>query len=229
MIYFDDVTKIYDNGTVGLKDFSLKISDGEFVFVVGPNGSGKSTFINLILRDLKPEKGRIIINNTDIAKLSNRELPYYRRTLGIVFQDYRLLETKTVYENVAFAMEVVRAPQKKIRQQVPLVLQLMGIEDKANDFPRNLSGGQQQRVAIARAIVNNPDILIADEPTGNLDPETSMEIMKLIDQYNKRGRTVIMVTHDREIVNTMQKRVVTIDEGRLVSDVMCGSYEIEAC
>lgn len=224
LIDFVNVSKIYDGNNVGLADATIHIDKGEFVFLVGPTGSGKSTFIRLILRELKADQGQILINGKDIATLSNREIPQLRRAIGTVFQDYGLLPNKTVYENVAFAMEVVHASQRRIKRNVPQILELMGIADKADKFPRELSGGQQQRVAIARAIVNSPAILIADEPTGNLDPATSREIMQLLMGVNQRGTTVIMVTHDENIVNEMHQRVVAIDQGRIVRDAMEGEY-----
>ncbi|MBR5926741.1 MAG: cell division ATP-binding protein FtsE, partial [Firmicutes bacterium] len=213
--------------TLGLANASIHIRKGDFVFLIGLTGSGKSTFIKLILRELMPDQGSIIIEGTDITKLSNREIPQLRRKIGTVFQDYGLLPNKTVFENVAFAMEVIHKPQRTIKNKVPQILAMMGIEDKADQFPRQLSGGQQQRVAIARAIVNEPDILIADEPTGNLDPATAMEIMAFINMINKRGTTVIMATHDKNIVNAMHKRVVTIDAGYIVKDVEGGEYELD--
>jgi len=224
VIDFIDVTKIYGEDNVGLAKANIHIDKGEFVFLVGPTGSGKSTFIKLILRELVPDSGCILINGKDITSLSNREVPMLRREIGTVFQDYGLLPNKTVFENVAFAMEVVHTPARTIKRQVPQVLALMGIQDKADKFPNELSGGQQQRVAIARAIVNAPEILIADEPTGNLDPDTAREIMSLIDHINSRGTTVIMVTHAKDIVNEMHKRVVAIDGGHIVRDAKEGEY-----
>ena len=224
LIDFNNVTKIYNGENVGLANATIHIDKGEFVFLVGPTGSGKSTFIRLVLRELIADEGEILINGKNIATLSNREVPMLRRAIGTVFQDYGLLPNKTVYENVAFAMEVVHATQRSIRRHVPQILQLMGIADKADKFPRELSGGQQQRVAIARAIVNNPEILIADEPTGNLDPATSREIMQLLMGVNQRGTTVIMVTHDENIVNEMHQRVVAIDQGHIVRDAKEGEY-----
>ncbi len=225
LIDFNNVTKIYDGNNVGLANANIHIDKGEFVFLIGPTGSGKSTFIKLLLRELIADEGEILINGKNIATLSNREVPLLRRAIGTVFQSYGLLPNKTVYENVAFAMEVVHTTQRSIRRHVPQVLELMGIADKADKFPRELSGGQQQRVAIARAIVNNPEVLIADEPTGNLDPATSREIMQLLDQINQRGTTVIMVTHDRPIVDEMHKRVVKIDQGYIMRDAKEGGYE----
>ena len=225
LIDFINVSKIYEGNNVGLANATIHIDKGEFVFLVGPTGSGKSTFIRLILRELKADSGQILINGKDIATLSNREIPWLRREIGTVFQYYGLLPNKTVYENVAFAMEVVHASQRRIKRNVPKILELMGIADKADKFPDELSGGQQQRVAIARAIVNNPTILIADEPTGNLDPATSREIMQLLMGVNQRGTTVIMVTHDENIVNEMHQRVVAIDQGHIVRDAMEGEYK----
>lgn len=224
LIDFINVSKVYDGDNIGLQSANIHIDKGEFVFLVGPTGSGKSTFINLILREILPNEGQILINGKDITTLSNREVPQLRRAIGTVFQNYGLLPHKTVAENVAFAMEVVHASPRTVRRQVPQVLALMGIADKADKFPKELSGGQQQRVAIARAIVNDPEILIADEPTGNLDPETAREIMRFIEQINQRGTTVIMVTHAKDIVNEMHKRVVAIDHGHIVRDVQGGEY-----
>lgn len=224
MIDFVNVSKIYNGEVVGIENANIHIDKGEFLFLVGPTGSGKSTFIKLILRELMPDEGEILIHGKDITTLSNREVPQLRREIGTVFQDYGLLPNKTVFENVAFAMEVVHASQRRIRRQVPQILTLMGIDDKADKFPRELSGGQQQRVAIARAIVNEPEILIADEPTGNLDPETSHEIMQLLLGINQRGTTVIVVTHDAGIVNEMHKRVVAIQSGHIVRDAEKGDY-----
>lgn len=224
MIDFKNVTKIYDGENVGLVDANIHIEKGEFVFLVGATGSGKTTFINLLLRELRPDSGEILINGMDINKLSNREIPQYRRAIGTVFQNYGLFPNKTVFENVAFAMEVVHTTPRTIKRQVPQILALVGIPEKADKFPRELSGGQQQRVAIARALANNPQIVIADEPTGNLDPATSLEIMNLLEEINKRGTTVIMVTHDPDIVNKLQKRVIEIDQGHIVRDDKQGGY-----
>lgn len=224
LIDFKNVTKRYDENTIGIANATIHIDKGDFVFLVGPTGSGKSTFIKLILREIMPDSGHIYVEGVDITTLSNREIPFLRRKIGTVFQDYGLLPNKTVFENVAFAMEVIHTPTRTIKRKVPQILALMGIEDKQDQFPRQLSGGQQQRVAIARAIVNEPDILIADEPTGNLDPDTAMEIMRLIDMINRRGTTVIMVTHDKNIVNAMRKRVVAIDAGYIVRDAKGGEY-----
>lgn len=210
--------------SVGLSDINITIEDGEFVFLVGPSGAGKSTFIKLLLKEKEPDEGTITFDDYEVTALSNRMVPYYRRKVGIVFQDFRLLSTKTVYENVAFAMEAVHQKKKLIKAQVPHILNLVGISDKAHLYPNQLSGGEAQRVAIARAIVNNPKVLIADEPTGNLDPEKSWEIMNLLDQINKRGTTIVMVTHAKDIVDRMGKRVVQLVDGRIVRDDKSGHY-----
>ncbi len=217
MIIFDHVTKLYRPG-VGLDDVNVKIDKGEFVFLVGPSGAGKSTFIELMLKDLDPDKGNIMVGDYHVNKLSNRMIPKYRRKIGTVFQDFKLLPKKTAYENVAFAMEVVHKPGSQIRKQVPQILSLVGISDKADKYPHELAGGEQQRVAIARALVNNPQVLIADEPTGNLDPATAWGIMDLLEQINMRGTTVLMVTHAKDIVNRMDKRIIAIDHGRVIHD-----------
>ena len=217
MISFDHVTKLYRPG-VGLDDVNVEIDKGEFVFLVGPSGAGKSTFIKLMLKDLDPDKGDIRVGDYHVNKLSNRMVPKYRRKIGTVFQDFKLLPKKTAYENVAFAMEVLHKPSSLIRKQVPQILSLVGISDKADKYPHELAGGEQQRVAIARALVNNPQVLIADEPTGNLDPATAWGIMDLLDQINMRGTTVLMVTHAKEIVNRMDKRIIAIDRGRVIHD-----------
>ena len=223
MIEFKNVTKSYGDN-IGLSDVNIRINDGEFVFLVGPSGAGKSTFIKLILKEIDPDKGQIFFDNRDITKLPRRLIPALRRDLGIVFQDFRLLPKKTVYENVAFAMEAVHKRRRLIRRQVPHILRLVGISEQANRYPNELSGGEAQRVAIARAIVNNPKVLIADEPTGNLDPEKSWEIMNLLEQINLRGTTVVMVTHAKDIVDRMAKRVIQIDEGTVVRDDVAGFY-----
>ena len=217
MIKYDHVTKLYRPG-VGLDDVNVNIEKGEFVFLVGPSGAGKSTFIKLMLKDLDPDKGDIQVGDYHVNKLSNRMVPKYRRRIGTVFQDFKLLPKKTAYENVAFAMEVLHKPGSLIRKQVPQILSLVGISDKADKYPHELAGGEQQRVAIARALVNNPQVLIADEPTGNLDPATAWGIMDLLDQINMRGTTVLMVTHAKEIVNRMDKRIIAIDKGRVIHD-----------
>ena len=224
MIELTNVHKTYDNGTKALNGITTKIDDGEFVFLVGPSGSGKSTIIKLLTAELRPTEGSAVVNGFSIEKIKNRQVPYLRRTLGVIFQDFRLIENKTVYENVAFAMRVIGAPQKEIRQRVPYVLELVGLETKARRLPDELSGGEQQRVAIARALVNNPSIIIADEPTGNLDPARSLEIMMLLEMINALGTTVLVVTHEKELVNRFTKRVVAIDEGLIISDGMDGYY-----
>ncbi len=223
MIDFKNVTKVYAD-TVALKNATLHIDQGDFVFVVGPTGSGKSTFIKLITKEIEPDEGEVSVEGKPLSKMSNRDVAFLRRDIGMVFQDFKLLENKTVFENVSFAMEVVRCSKKTIDRQVPQLLSVIGIEDKANNFPSELSAGEQQRVAIARAIINNPRILIADEPTGNLDPETAWEIMQLLELVNKRGTTVVMVTHARDIVNRMNKRVIAIDQGTIIRDSRGGDY-----
>ena len=217
MINFDHVTKTYRTN-VGLDDVSVHINKGDFVFLVGPSGAGKSTFIKLILKEINPDSGSIIVDGKEITTLSNREVPELRRKVGTVFQDFRLLPKKTVFENVAFAMEVLHKSKRQIRKQVPQILSLVGIADKAHKYPEELSAGEQQRVAIGRAIVNNPTVLIADEPTGNLDPVTAAEIMDLLEQINLRGTTIVMVTHAKDIVDRMKKRVIAIEKGKIIRD-----------
>ena len=228
MIKMEKVTTIYENGAVGLRDVSLEINKGEFVFVVGSSGSGKSTFMRLLLKEIEPTSGDIIVNNTDITKLKRRQIPYYRRKVGVVFQDFRLLPSKTVYENVAFAMQVVETNPKYIRRNVPQILSMVGLGKKAKAYPNQLSGGEQQRVALARAIINRPPILLADEPTGNLDPDTAWDIMELIQEINRNGTTVVISTHAKEIVDKMQKRVIKINKGVVLNDVEGGGYNNEA-
>lgn len=217
MIEFNNVTKYYKTN-VGLENVTVCINKGDFVFLVGPSGSGKSTFIKLILKELEADTGTIKVRGQDVTKMAARQIPSLRRNIGIVFQDFRLLPKKTVYENVAFAMEIIHAPRKRIRKHVPQVLSMMGIAEKAKKYPDELSAGEQQRVAIARAIVNKPKILIADEPTGNLDPDTAWEIMQLLNMINLRGTTILMVTHAKDIVDRMEKRVIAIENGRIVRD-----------
>lgn len=228
MISLHNVSKTYSNGTKAMKNVSLTIRRGEFVFVVGSSGSGKSTLIKLLLKEEEPDSGRIIVNNKNITKLKRRHIPYLRRDMGTVFQDFRLLPNKTVYENVAFAMQVIETDPREIRRRVPVTLGLTGIAKKFDSYPHELSGGEQQRVALARAIVNDSPILIADEPTGNLDPVTSWEIMKLIQDINQRGTTVVMATHEKEIVDTLRKRVIEIDNGIVTRDSCEGGYDCEA-
>jgi len=228
MIDFDHVTKNYrtkvgDN--IGLDDVTVSIDKGEFVFLVGPSGAGKSTFIKLIMKEIDADSGSIKVKGREVTTMSNRQIPIHRRNLGIVFQDFRLLENKTVFENVAFAMEITHQTKRAINRQVPQVLSLMGISNYAQKYPGELSAGEQQRVAIGRAVVNRPTVLIADEPTGNLDPDTAWEIMQLLEQINQRGTTVLMVTHAKDIVDKMKKRVITIDRGRIVGD-MQGAYDL---
>ena len=227
MIELHNVTKTYLKGVQALVNINLKIEREEFVFLVGPSGAGKTTCVKLILKEEKPTAGSIFIDGQDVTKLSRRKVPYHRRNIGVVFQDFRLLPNKTVYENVEFAMQIIEATSKDIRRRIPMVLGMVGLSDKAASYPYQLSGGEKQRLSIARAIVNNPSILIADEPTGNLDPETAWEIMKVLKQINRRGTTVIMATHARNIVDTMQQRVVALEKGRIVRDEQRGAYEYE--
>ena len=228
MIHMKNVKKIYDDtGTIALENINLDVKKGEFMFLVGPSGAGKSTFIKLLLREVVPDEGVLTVNGRDVIRMSKKDVPYLRRGLGVIFQDYRLLPDKTVYENVAFAMQVIEAPRRLIQRNVNNVLEIVGLRDKYKCFPNQLSGGEQQRVAIARAIVNNPTILIADEPTGNLDPETSWEIMDIFLKINAAGTTILMATHDKEIVNVMKKRVIAIEDGHIVRDEMRGRYGYE--
>ena len=221
------VSKVYPGGQVALKDINLKICKGEFVFIVGPSGAGKSTLIKLIFREEVPTKGQIFFAGKNITRIRPKEVPYLRRRIGIVFQDFRLLPEKTVYENVAFAMEVVEAPTREIRKRVPQVLERVGLLHKAKSKPSELSGGEQQRVALARALVNNPDMLVADEPTGNLDPDTAWDIMGLLDDINKRGTTIIVASHAKELVDSMKKRVIQLEKGSVVRDEERGVYSCE--
>ena len=225
MIEFTNVVKAYNTGN--LKGISMHMDDGEFVFLVGPSGSGKSTIIKLITGEIQPTEGSVLVNNFRLESIRSREIPYLRRTVGVVFQDFRLIPNKTVYENVAFAMRVIGAREKEIRSRVPYVLELVGLENKGRRHPGELSGGEQQRVAIARALVNNPSMIIADEPTGNLDPARSYEIMLLLEEINNLGTTVLVVTHERELVERFTKRVIAIDEGKVISDGMDGYYHYE--
>ena len=223
MIEFRNVHKVYDNGSVALEDVSIHIEKGEFVLVCGHSGAGKSTFIKLLSHEVTPDSGTVIVNDVDVTRIKSSKVPYLRRKLGIVFQDFRLLPSKTVFENIAFALEVIEEKPKVIRDKVLNVLELVGLSDKANDLPQDLSGGEQQRVAIARAIVNKPLVLIADEPTGNLDPQTSHDISDLFKAINNSGTTVVMVTHDMDMVSYLNKRVIALEGGRVVSDQMRGA------
>ena len=218
MIQFNDVVKTYQQGNNALNGVSMQIEDGEFVFLIGPSGSGKSTIMKLITGELKPTSGTVHVNGYSLERIRKREIPYLRRTVGVVFQDFRLIDKMTVYENVAFAMRVVGAKEKEIRERVPYVLELVGLESKMNRHPNEMSGGEQQRLAIARALVNNPSMIIADEPTGNLDPERSFEIMALLQEINNLGTTVLVVTHAQNLVELFHKRVIVIDDGVVVSD-----------
>jgi cell division transport system ATP-binding protein len=225
MIKLENVTKIYKSGVRAVNNINLNIAPGEFVYVIGPTGAGKSTFIKLLYREEKPTTGKVLVAGVDVAKIKNRKVPYFRRNLGVVFQNFRLLPKKTVFENVAFALEVTDAPRKQIRKRVRRTLKLVGLEDKANSFPNELSGGEQQRVAIARAIVNTPKVLIADEPTGNLDPETSRGIIELLEKVNEvNNTTVVVVTHDKEVVQKYKKRTILIEDGCVKTDTSTGGY-----
>ena len=230
MVEMNNVSMVYESsGTEALDNVSLSIRDGEFVFLVGPSGSGKTTLMKLITGEIRAKTGKVVVNDFDMRKIKRRKLPKVRRTLGIVFQDYRLIENMNVYDNVAFAMRVVGARRREIRQRVPYVLELVGLEGREKRMPNELSGGEQQRVAIARALVNNPRMIVADEPTGNLDPVRSLELMLLFEKINEMGTTILVVTHEKELVNALSKRVIAIDRGRVISDGTDGyfSYEIE--
>lgn len=224
----NDVTVVYDNGIRAVNKASLRVDEGEFVFLVGASGSGKTTIIKLLTAEVRPTEGKVLVNNYNIGEMKKNRIPYLRRTLGVVYQDFRLIKTKTVYENVAFAMRTIGAKSKAIKQRVPYVLDLVGLADKAKEKPMNLSGGEQQRVAIARALVNNPRLIIADEPTGNLDPVRSLELMLLLEKINELGTTVLVVTHEKELVDAFSKRVISIDAGRVISDGLDGYYGYEA-
>lgn len=224
MVEFRNVSKTYDNGTEALRNVSLNIDKGEFVFVVGASGSGKSTFLKLIMHEETPNSGEIIVNGRKLSTVRHRDVPYLRRTMGIVFQDFRLIDKMTVFENVAFAMHVVGASPRSIRKRVPYILSLVGLQDKARCYPTELSGGEQQRVGLARALVNNPSLIIADEPTGNIDPKMSLEIMNLLIKIHKRGKTVIVVTHEKDLVDYFKQRVVKISDGKVVSDGVGGMF-----
>ena len=224
MIEFQNVSKKYDNGVLALNNVNVKIDKGDFVFIVGPSGAGKSTFIKAVLKEVNVTEGHVVVDQQDITKLHRRRVPYLRRKVGVVFQDFRLLPNKTVYENIAFSMEILGTPHRNIRKQVPMILALVGLTGKGNFYPNQLSGGEQQRVSIARSMINNPPILIADEPTGNLDPDTSWEIMKVLRTINRRGTTILMATHDREIVDIMKKRVIALENGQIARDDKVGVY-----
>ena len=228
MIHMRNVRKVYDTGVVALDGVNVDIKKGEFVFVVGASGAGKSTFIKMLFREELPTSGELLVNGHDVVNMERSEVPYLRRGLGVIFQDYRLLPDKTVFENVAFAMQVIEAPRRTMQRSVNAVLEVVGLRDKYRSFPSQLSGGEQQRVAIARAIVNSPAIVIADEPTGNLDPETSWDIMDIFHRINQAGTTIVMATHDKDIVDTMQRRVIAIEDGHIVRDEARGGYGYEA-
>lgn len=227
MIRLVDVCKEYDNGTKALKGIDLQIQDGEFVFLVGPSGSGKSTIVKLLTAEVFSTEGRVMVNGYNLNNIRRWQIPYMRRTLGVIFQDFRLIEKKTVMENLEFAMRTIGATSREMRKRIPYVLDLVGLGDKAKVYPNEMSGGEQQRVAIARALVNNPQMIIADEPTGNLDPQRSLEIMTLLERINSMGTTMLVVTHEKELVNRFSKRVVAIREGELISDQQGGYYRYE--
>ena len=219
MIRLSDVVKEYESGTTALKGISLRIEDGEFVFLVGPSGSGKSTIIKLLTGEIVPTSGQIAVNGFSLTNIAERQIPLLRRSVGVIFQDFRLIEKKTVYENLSFAMRAVGASPREIKKRIPYVLELVGLEEKTDRYPNEISGGEQQRVAIARALVNNPSMIIADEPTGNLDPARSLEIMRLLERINQLGTTMVVVTHEKDLVNQFRKRVITLDQGLIMSDV----------
>ncbi|SHI74577.1 cell division ATP-binding protein FtsE [Dethiosulfatibacter aminovorans DSM 17477] len=224
MLEFENVTKVYKDKFTAVQNIDLKIEKGSFSFIVGKSGAGKSTLIKLLIKEINPSEGRLFFDGEDITYLSSRKVPIHRRKIGVIFQDFRLLNRKTVYENIAFAMEMVGHSPKVIRREVPTVLSMVGLSDKANNFPNELAGGEQQRIAIARAVVNKPELIIADEPTGNLDPETTYEIMKIFTEINRRGTTLIMATHDRMIVDAMKKRVIELKNGKIIRDTQEGEY-----
>lgn len=227
MVVLDHVTMQYPTGTKALDDVTFHINKGEFVFVVGSSGSGKTTLIKLLLKEMNPTSGEISVDDKQYSKLKRKEIPILRRKIGVVFQNFRLLKDRTVFENVAFAQQVIEKPMREIRREVPATLTMVGLADRYKQFPKELSGGEQQRVALARAIVNQPEIILADEPTGNLDPKNSMEIMRLLEDINRRGTTVVVVTHNKDIVNLMQKRVITLKKGKIISDEEKGGYHDE--
>lgn len=227
MIKFVDVTKVYDNNTLALKNVNLTIEKGDFAFLVGPSGSGKSTLIKMLFKEIELTNGRLFLNDTNVTNLKKQQIPFYRRKIGVIFQDFKLIPTLNVYENVAFALRVTGASNKDIRKKVPTALLLVGLSNKYKSFPNELSGGEQQRVSIARAIVNNPSLLIADEPTGNLDPETAMGIMDTLNNINKNGTTILMATHAKDIVDSMKKRVIAIENGTIIRDKIRGTYDYD--
>ena len=227
MIRLIDVHKEYENGTEALKGMDLRIDDGEFVFLVGPSGSGKSTIIKLLTGEVRATSGRVMVNGYNLGNIRNWQIPYMRRTLGVIFQDFRLIDKKTVGQNLEFAMRVIGASRREMRRRIPYVLDLVGLKDKREAHPNELSGGEQQRVAIARALINNPQMIIADEPTGNLDPQRSLEIMTLLERINSMGTTMLIVTHEKELVNRFSKRVVAIENGKMISDGQGGYYKHE--
>ena len=227
MIDMKDVSKVYENGAMALDHVNVHIDKGEFVFIVGASGAGKSTFIRMLFREVLPSEGSLVVNGQDVVHMDHSDVPFLRRGLGVIFQDYRLLPDKTVTENVAFAMQVIEAPRRKIQHSVNAVLDIVGLRDKYKCFPSQLSGGEQQRVAIARAIVNHPALVIADEPTGNLDPETSWDIMDIFKRINADGTTIVMATHDKGIVDAMKRRVIAIEDGHIVRDEAQGVYGYE--
>lgn len=224
VILFQNVSKAYQKGTRAIENISFDIHKGEFVFIVGPSGSGKSTLIKLMLREILPTRGKVFVAGRELSRLKRSQISKYRRTIGVVFQDFRLLHDRTVFENVAFAQRVIETPVRMIQRQTPNMLSIVGLSEKHKSYPKELSGGEQQRVALARALVNNPVMLLADEPTGNLDPKNSWEIMRLLEEVNRRGTTVVVVTHNKEIVDAMQKRVITMKDGTLISDTKKGGY-----
>jgi cell division transport system ATP-binding protein len=227
MIEMQDVWKTYPDGTHAVRGITLKVDRNEFVYIVGPSGAGKSTFMKMVYREERPTKGQIFVNGVNLVSLKQRKIPYVRRHIGVIFQDFRLLPKLTIFENIAFAMEVIEAPKRLIKKRTMEVLELVKLKDKAGSLPSQLSGGEQQRIAIARAIVNNPAVIIADEPTGNLDPDTSWGIMKLLEEINYRGTTILMATHNKEMVNTFRKRVIAIEKGIVVRDELRGEYGYE--
>lgn len=227
IIAMEHISKQYTEGVDALHDISIRIDKGEFVFVVGKSESGKSTFIKLLLKELEPTEGKLFVGGRLVTNLRRKQIPVYRRKIGIVFQDFRLLKNRTVFENIAFAQQIIGVPKRQIAINVPIMLEMVGLKEKANVYPNQLSGGEQQRVAIARALVNKPPILLADEPTGNLDPQNAWEIMMLLQEVNKMGTTVVVVTHNNDVVDIMQKRVVTLEQGRLIRDDKKGGYEYE--